>query len=247
MEWDFTNVDKQQGALALFFTYCMCATTGLDLWVKWDYCMIFLHLNEHHYFHCYSPCTGISVLRGIFEFHFVWKGRYWMRRWRDVIGAEHWSLAPSYLCDMNALQAFKWPVTEDMLPNVSLHNRVSLTSDRPGRKCLKTFYLFQACEYVQRHHKLPLDVTENEFERWSHTDGLVNILPIGQTLYLATEPLLRGIARLKVSFLELLTLGSSVGLYQNRPSMVSLVGRPPDWYYLAWDAKSFVLETILWC
>ena len=48
MEWDFTNVDKQQGALALFFTYCMCATTGLDLWVECDYCMIFLHLNEHH-------------------------------------------------------------------------------------------------------------------------------------------------------------------------------------------------------
>lgn len=121
-------------------------------------------------------------------------------------GAEHWSLAHSYLCDMDTVQAFKWPATDDMLPNASLHDKISLTSDRSGRNSFEIFHLFQACEYVQKHRKLPFDVTKDGIKRRSHTDCLVNILAIGQTLYLAIQSLLRGIACLEISLLELLTL-----------------------------------------
>jgi len=143
------------------------------------------------------------------EFDIVRKARNWIKRQTDVEGAQQWTLSHGFLCEMSAVQMFHWTGFDNFPPGISMHEKIS-----PGsvvRNC-KALRLFQVCEYIQRHRQLPFRVSPDEIDRWNQTDMLVDLIAITQTIYLGTQCLLRAIAGLEISLLELLTL-SYIPLY----------------------------------
>jgi hypothetical protein len=145
---------------------------------------------------------GIALQFGIGRLSISVSWHKWMESLTGVDGADDWMVAHCFLCNMGAVKKRR---PQKHRPDVA-RPEAQLRLHLCGPPNCGAFTVDCVRSHIQRHNRLPFEVSAAQMKEWNKSNTLMFIFAILRTTWMAIQWLVRSIKGIELCLLKLVTL-----------------------------------------